>query len=354
MRSGSAVRFVDLILEIRRDVLAAVAHCRRMNSGPDEDAVSFASNALLGLMEKHDIDYSQIGRLEVGTESMVDRSKSIKTSDKPDTISLCSSDSCSSDSCSSSCRSHSPAHPSLYPPAIQFRLHSPATVLADSHIRYLMQHFSAHGNHNVEGVDTYNACYGGTAAVLNSIAWLRSRPPSDKRLAIVIAVDIADLREEQQFLNGAAAVAILLGADAPLVLEPLRGSHMIHTTDFYKPTGWADPYPLMRDGAHSIECYMECLAQCLQRIEEGKGSPGWVVNNVDYFVNHCTSTYLCKRAFMKTLELHEASVGKKLGLKQRAELYEAKGAAVRPLQLCLCVVVVVTVLVSLSSRLLKC
>jgi enoyl-CoA hydratase/carnithine racemase len=92
--------------------------------GPDEDAVSFASNALLGLMEKHNIDYSQIGRLEVGTESMVDRSKSIKT--------------------------------------------------------FLMRHFEASGNHNLEGVDTYNACYGGTAALLNSIGWLKNRPPGDQ------------------------------------------------------------------------------------------------------------------------------------------------------------------------------
>ena len=37
----------------------------------------------------------------------------------------------------------------------------------------LMRLFSAHGNHDIEGIDTTNACYGGTAAVLNSLAWLR-------------------------------------------------------------------------------------------------------------------------------------------------------------------------------------
>ena len=102
--------------------------------GPDEDAVSFASNALLGLMEKHNIDYSQIGRLEVGTESMVDRSKSIKT--------------------------------------------------------FLMRHFEASGNHNLEGVDTYNACYGGTAALLNSIGWLKNRPPGDKVRTSILSLRI--------------------------------------------------------------------------------------------------------------------------------------------------------------------
>lgn len=29
-------------------------------------------------------------------------------------------------------------------------------------------------NNNVEGVDSMNACYGGTAALFNSIAWLES------------------------------------------------------------------------------------------------------------------------------------------------------------------------------------
>jgi hypothetical protein len=60
---------------------------------------------------------------------------------------------------------------------------------------------------------------------------------------------------------------------------------------------------------------------CIARIEEQKKEPGYVMNKVDYFVNHCTSTYLCKRAFMKTLEVHETSTGTKFGLKERQELY---------------------------------
>jgi hypothetical protein len=30
-----------------------------------------------------------------------------------------------------------------------------------------------HGNFDVEGVDNINACYGGTAALLNTMAWVR-------------------------------------------------------------------------------------------------------------------------------------------------------------------------------------
>jgi hypothetical protein len=44
-----------------------------------EDVVSMALSACSQLLEKHNVDPRSIGRLEVGTESAVDRSKSIKT-----------------------------------------------------------------------------------------------------------------------------------------------------------------------------------------------------------------------------------------------------------------------------------
>ena len=37
----------------------------------------------------------------------------------------------------------------------------------------LMQLFQEKGNFDIEGVDSKNACYGGTAALLNSLAWVR-------------------------------------------------------------------------------------------------------------------------------------------------------------------------------------
>ena len=38
----------------------------------------------------------------------------------------------------------------------------------------LMSVLSECGNHDVEGVDTTNACYGGTAALLNAVNWIES------------------------------------------------------------------------------------------------------------------------------------------------------------------------------------
>ena len=37
-----------------------------------------------------------------------------------------------------------------------------------------VQLFNSHGNFDLEGVDNINACYGGTAALLNTIAWVES------------------------------------------------------------------------------------------------------------------------------------------------------------------------------------
>ena len=45
----------------------------------NEDAVSLAMTALENVMETAGISYKDVGRLEIGTESQVDRSKSIKS-----------------------------------------------------------------------------------------------------------------------------------------------------------------------------------------------------------------------------------------------------------------------------------
>ena len=38
----------------------------------------------------------------------------------------------------------------------------------------LMELFVSHGNSDVEGVDCINACYGGTAALFNAVNWIES------------------------------------------------------------------------------------------------------------------------------------------------------------------------------------
>ena len=154
-------------------------------------------------MSKYKIDPNSIGRLEVGTETILDKSKSVKS--------------------------------------------------------VLMQLFG--DNTNIEGVDTVNACYGGTNAVFNTVNWVESSG-WDGRDAIVVAGDIAlYAKGNARPTGGAGAVAMLIGPNAPIVVEPgLRGTYMQHAYDFYKPDLTSE-YPIV-DGHFSIKCYTEAVDAC--------------------------------------------------------------------------------------------
>ncbi|KAI9786661.1 MAG: 3-hydroxy-3-methylglutaryl coenzyme A synthase [Geoglossum umbratile] len=170
-----------------------------------EDIYSFALTAVSSLLKKYSVDPKSIGRLEVGTETLLDKSKSVKS--------------------------------------------------------VLMQLFSPSGNTSIEGVDTVNACYGGTNALFNSVNWVESSA-WDGRDAIVVAGDIALYKKgNARPTGGAGIVAMLVGPNAPIVLEPgLRGSYMQHAYDFYK-ADLTSEYPIV-DGQFSIKCYTEAVDAC--------------------------------------------------------------------------------------------
>lgn len=152
------------------------------------------------LIKNYNIDTNSIGRLEVGTETLLDKSKSVKS--------------------------------------------------------VLMQLFG--DNTNVEGVDTINACYGGTSAVLNTVNWVESSG-WDGRDGIVVAGDIAlYAKGNARPTGGAGVVAMLIGPDAPVVIDAgVRGTYMQHAYDFYKPDLTSE-YPYV-DGHYSLTCYTEAL-----------------------------------------------------------------------------------------------
>ncbi|KAG7444984.1 hydroxymethylglutaryl-CoA synthase [Guyanagaster necrorhizus] len=172
-------------------------------SWPDdrEDINSFALNAVSGLLEKFNIDPKSIGRIDVGTETIIDKSKSVKT--------------------------------------------------------HLMDLFAESGNFDIEGIDSKNACYGSTAALYNAVNWIESSS-WDGRNAIVVAGDIAIYAEgAARPAGGAGAVALLIGPNAPVVFEPIHGSYMANTYDFYKPN-LSSEYPEV-DGPVSVVTYIAAL-----------------------------------------------------------------------------------------------
>ena len=172
-----------------------------------EDINSLCLTVVSKLLERNSIDHATIGRLEVGTETIIDKSKSVKS--------------------------------------------------------VLMQLFADHNVTDIEGVDTTNACYGGTAALFNAINWIESSS-WDGRLAIVVCGDIAVYAKgSARPTGGAGAVAMLIGPNAPLVFDRgVRSSHMKHAYDFYKPD-LSSEYPTV-DGPLSIKCYLSALDNCYQ------------------------------------------------------------------------------------------
>ncbi|WVQ71934.1 hydroxymethylglutaryl-CoA synthase [Cryptococcus sp. DSM 104548] len=166
-----------------------------------EDINSVALTVVSSLLKKYNIDPKSIGRLDVGTETLIDKSKSTKT--------------------------------------------------------LLMELFAPAGNTDIEGIDSKNACYGSTAALFNAVNWIQSES-WDGRNAIVMCGDIAIYKEgSARPVGGMGACALLIGPDAPLVLEPVHGTYMANTWDFYKPDLSAE-YPTV-DGPWTIAAYLGAL-----------------------------------------------------------------------------------------------
>lgn len=164
-----------------------------------EDIYSMCLTVCSKLLKNYKIDPNNIGRLEVGTETFLDKSKSVKS--------------------------------------------------------VLTQLFP--DNPDMEGVDTLNACYGGTSAVFNSLNWIESSA-WDGRDAIVVCGDIAIYdKGAARPTGGAGTIGLWIGPDAPIVFDNVRGSYMEHAYDFYKPD-FTSEYPYV-EGHHSLVCYVKAL-----------------------------------------------------------------------------------------------
>jgi hydroxymethylglutaryl-CoA synthase len=212
-----------------------------------EDINSICMTAVKRLLERNNIDPRSIGRLEVGTETIVDKSKSVKS--------------------------------------------------------FLMPLFHESGNTDIEGIDTTNACYGGTAALFNAVDWLESSS-WDGRNAIVVAADIAVYEEgNARPTGGAAAVAMLVTPDAALALEPgVRASHMAHVFDFYKPVLDSE-YPLV-DGKASVVCYLNALDTCYKRFREkilARQGIDFDLEQADYAIFHSPYAKLVQKSLARVV-----------------------------------------------------
>lgn len=211
----------------------------------NEDVVSMSMTVLQRLVERYDISFADIGRLEVGTETTIDKSKSIKSS--------------------------------------------------------LMQLFESAGNYDVEGLDCVNACYGSTAALFNTAAWMESSA-WDGRYGVVVAADISVYAPgPARPTGGAGAVAMLIGRgeECPLKFElGMRASCFGNSYDFYKPNV-ASEYPTV-NGQETVGCFVHAMDRCYagyrKRCERIEGRPFSLDRDVDYFVCHAPFNKMVRRA----------------------------------------------------------
>eukprot|EP00009_Paramoeba_aestuarina_P009918 CAMPEP_0201540114 /NCGR_PEP_ID=MMETSP0161_2-20130828/70773_1 /ASSEMBLY_ACC=CAM_ASM_000251 /TAXON_ID=180227 /ORGANISM="Neoparamoeba aestuarina, Strain SoJaBio B1-5/56/2" /LENGTH=509 /DNA_ID=CAMNT_0047947561 /DNA_START=49 /DNA_END=1578 /DNA_ORIENTATION=+ len=236
-----------------------------------EDMPSLAMTAVQRLFDRDGVDPARCGRLEVGTETLIDKSKSTKSYLMPlfgnnsailgiDTINACYGGTSALFNAAQWCES------SLYEEG--------------------------------QYADTINACYGGTSALFNAAQWCESSLYEEGQYAIVVAGDIAVYEPgPARPTGGAGAVAMLVGPNAPLQLEGNRlGVHMEHQYDFYKPSLGSE-YPAV-DGALSIECYFRALDLCYERwIKKG----GDAQNQFDYACFHSPFGKLVEKSFARLL-----------------------------------------------------
>ncbi|ONL92973.1 Hydroxymethylglutaryl-CoA synthase [Zea mays] len=101
--------------------------------------------------------------------------------------------------------------------------------------------------------------------------------------------------------GGAAAIAMLIGPNAPISFESkYRGSHMAHVYDFYKPD-LASEYPVV-DGKLSQTCYLMALDSCYnvfcKKYEKHEGKQ-FSIFDADYVVFHSPYNKLVQKSFAR-------------------------------------------------------
>ena len=205
-----------------------------------EDVNSIALSVLRKLLTRTKIPEKQISKLEFGTETLHDKSKSTKT--------------------------------------------------------ILMQLFK--NNKNIEGVTNINACYGGTAALLNCLSW--GKGEGRGKYSIVVMADIAVYDSiAAQPTGGVGAIALLLGPNPVIKVERNRISHFENAYDFYKPN-LDKEFPVV-NGKLSTALYNRVLLSVYEKLlikykEEGETID---LSFFDFFCFHCPFAKQVEKGFLK-------------------------------------------------------
>lgn len=125
-------------------------------------------------------------------------------------------------------------------------LHTQCTPESHSYPRKQHPHSPTHPSMNATHPPTTHpptrpptaAPPGATSALINTLSWMESSG-WDGRWGVVIATDVVTVSPVVGVAaTGAGAVAILVGPNAPLVIDPVRATLATHTYDVWKVRRW--------------------------------------------------------------------------------------------------------------------
>jgi hydroxymethylglutaryl-CoA synthase len=123
----------------------------------------------------------------------------------------------------------------------------------------------------------------------------------DGRFGIVVAVDIAVYEEgPARPTGGAGAVALLIGKNAKIAINPIRATFIDNEWDFYKPVPTSE-YPLV-DGKFSMQLYLKALKNCYLKLKEKTNSSNLLKGN-DFFCFHSPFAKMVQKAYESLLKI---------------------------------------------------
>lgn len=178
----------------------------------DEDIVTLGASAALDIIDNENLSLSEIGRIDVATESSFDRSKPVS-----------------------------------------------------SYIAGCIEDYTGDNFENVNTGERKFACIAGTQAINDALNWIQSEV-NHGRKALVIATDTAFYERggSGEATQGAGAVAMLIDENPSITsIKRTHGYSSTDENDFLKPN---QQYPSV-DGPHSVNVYLNQMSEALDCFE---------------------------------------------------------------------------------------
>lgn len=152
--------------------------------------------------------------------------------------------------------------------------------------------FEADCHHSVEGVDTFNACYGGTNAFFGTTNWIQGQGWNGT-FGIVVCSDPAVHPDPAHISGiGASSISLSVGSRASFTLLQDRATFIKHSWDFYRPVGWHTNDAIM-DVNIATGQYEEAMMWCQRQYGDSVRERN-LLSRYNFLVYHNNAPYHSK------------------------------------------------------------